>query len=105
MQLLVNSLLERFDHVVIDCPPMLGLSDGPLIGRTVEGVVYVLEAESTSVRGARAAIARLLEARTRLIGVVLTKYRARRDGYGYGYGYGYGQDQDVSHDDDRTTAR
>ena len=33
-------------------------------------------------------ITRLRAANSRLIGVVLTKYRDRLGGYGYGYGYG-----------------
>jgi polysaccharide biosynthesis transport protein len=93
LQTLVTQLLERFDHVIIDCPPMLGLSDGPLIARTVEGIVYVIEAERTTVRGAKASIERLRDARTRLFGVLVTKYRSKRGGYGYGYDYGYGSGQ------------
>ncbi len=93
MPALVTQLLTQFDHVVVDCPPMLGLSDGPLIARAVEGIVYVVEADRTALRGAKAALERLKEARTRLFGVVVTKYKAKRGGYGYGYDYGYGDDQ------------
>lgn len=89
---LVDALSAQFDHVIIDCPPMLGLSDGPLIARVTEGVVYIVQAQRTPVRGALAAIARLRESQARIIGAVLTKYRSNSFGYGYGYGYGYGHD-------------
>jgi len=93
---LLASLMEAFDHVIVDCPPMLGLSDAPLIARSVEGIVYVIEAERTAVRAAQAAIGRLKESRGHVFGAILTKYRASQSGYGYGYGfgYGYGRDQD-----------
>src|SRR5690606_2615875 len=32
LSLLIERLLERFDHVVIDAPPVMGLADAPLIG-------------------------------------------------------------------------
>lgn len=87
---LMALLKDRFDHVVVDCPPMLGLADTILISRAVEGVVYVIETSRVSVRGINTAINRLKAAKARVFGVVLTKYFTARSGYGYGYGYGYG---------------
>lgn len=89
---LIRSLAEKFDHVIVDGPPMLGLSDAPLIGSVVEGVVYVIEAERTAVGASLAALGRLKEARAHVFGALLTKYRPKRAGIGYGYGYGYGSD-------------
>ena len=89
LALLVRSLSEHFDHVILDSPPMLGLSDAPLIANVVEGVVYVIEADRTAVRASHAAIMRLRESRAHILGALLTKYRAKQSGYGYGYGYGY----------------
>ncbi len=88
-QLLVE-LRSRFDHVVIDSPPVMGLADAPIIASKVEGVVFVLEARGVTARVARLAIGRLLQARGHILGVVLTKFEAKRAHYGYGYEYGYG---------------
>lgn len=90
LEQLLELLTERFDHVIVDCPPMLGLADTILISRVVEGVVYVIETGRVSVRGINTAINRLKAAKARVFGVVLTKYSTARSGYGYGYGYGYG---------------
>ena len=38
----------------------------------------------------RVAVARLKDAQARVLGVLLTKFEARRAHYGYGYEYGYG---------------
>src|SRR3546814_21025789 len=40
---LIAKLLETYDHVVIDSPPVMGLADAPLIGAKVEGVIYAVE--------------------------------------------------------------
>lgn len=86
---LLGQLQGRFDHVIVDAPPILGLADAPLLAKTVEGCVFVVEAEGVAVRGLRAALGRLQTVQARVIGVVLTKLSHRQAGYGYGYGYGY----------------
>ena len=98
MLMLVRQLLEHYDHVVIDSPPILGLADAPLLSRAVEGCVFVVEAEGVAVRGIKAALNRLHSVHAHLYGVVLTKLKRRQSGYGYGYvyGYGYGQDNESS---------
>lgn len=87
---LINELTKRFDHVIFDAPPVMGLADAPLLASEVEGVVYVLEANSTDRRMIRVAIDRLLSTRANIIGVILTKFDAKQSHYGYGYNYGYG---------------
>ena len=90
--LIVRILAEaskRFDHVIVDGPPVLGLADAPLLSRAVEGTVLVVEAGRTPATRARHAIERLFAVRTHIIGAVLTKFDLKTTGYGYGYGYGY----------------
>ena len=81
---LVSELSEHYDHVILDSPPLLGLSDAPLIAQVVEGVIYVTEAQRTSVRAAQLSVARLRQGKARLFGAILTKYRSEQHGYGYG---------------------
>lgn len=87
---LLAELKLRFDNVVIDSPPVMGIADAPLIGSKVEGVLFVIEAHATKKSVARVAVSRLLAARVRVIGAVLTKFDLKRAHYGYGYDYGYG---------------
>ncbi|MGK6320535.1 GumC family protein [Sphingomonas sp. DT-204] len=90
---LLEQLLTRFDHVVIDSPPVMGLADAPLIGNRVEAVIFVVESHGIRSRQVRTALERLADAGARVIGAVLTKFDARRAhvGYGYEYGYDYGR--------------
>lgn len=91
---MLRDALDHFDHVVLDAPPVMGLADAPLLGSKVEAVVFVVEFARTRRGTVQVAIDRLLSTRSNLIGVVLTKFDAKRSsssyGYDYGYGYGYG---------------
>lgn len=87
---MLRELLTRYDHVVLDAPPVMGLADAPLIASRVEGVIFVLESHSTQKSMARVALDRLRAANAQILGVVLTKFDSKRAHYGYGYDYGYG---------------
>lgn len=87
---LFAELISKFDHVVIDSPPVMGLADAPIIASKTEGTVFVVEARGVKARLARLAIGRLRQARAQLLGAVLTKFEAKRAHFGYGYDYGYG---------------
>lgn len=86
---LIDRLLERYDHVVIDSPPVMGLADAPLIASRVEGVVYAVESHGIRSSLVKTALGRLAAANGRIFGGVLTKFEARKAHYGYGYEYGY----------------
>lgn len=90
LSVLIDRLLERFDHVVIDSPPVMGLADAPLIASRVEGVVYAVESHGIRSSLVKTALGRLASANARIFGGVLTKFEARKAHYGYGYEYGYG---------------
>lgn len=87
---LLDELARSFDHVVFDAPPVMGLADAPLIAHAASGVVFVVEFNGTQKNMARVALDRLMSADATLLGIVLTKFDARKTHVGYGYGYGYG---------------
>jgi len=89
MARLIAEAAKQFDHVIVDGPPVLGLADAPLLSRTVEATVLVIEAGRTSAAQARHAIERLYAVRGHIIGAILSKFDVRSAGYGYGYGYEY----------------
>jgi capsular exopolysaccharide synthesis family protein len=91
---LVQHLGERFDQVVFDAPPVMGLADALLLGSAVEGMVFVIEAHRTHRGTASFALGRLRSANAQIIGAVLTKFDTKRAHYGYGYDYGYGYGYD-----------
>jgi Mrp family chromosome partitioning ATPase len=73
---LVKDLQDRFDHVVVDCPPVAGLADTALIAATVQSVLYVVQARSTPASMVRVALGQLDG--DRVAGGVLTLFDGKR---------------------------
>src|SRR5690606_36305001 len=96
LSLLIERLLQTYDHVVIDSPPVMGLADAPLIAGRVEGVIYAVESHRIRSSMVKTALARLASALAHVIGGVLTKFEARKAHYGYGYEYGYSYGRDAA---------
>ncbi|MCJ2181908.1 polysaccharide biosynthesis tyrosine autokinase [Novosphingobium sp. 1949] len=88
----------QFDVVILDCPPLLGLSDVPLIAQHADGVLFVIDASSFHRGAVKSALRRLAMVDAKLLGVVLNRF-APRSGtddyayYAYNY-YSYGNEQD-----------
>lgn len=86
---LITEALSRFDMVIVDGPPVLGLADAPLLGAVCQGTLLVVESSRTRTKVAVDSINRLQSSGSQILGAVLTKFRRQSHGYGYGYGYSY----------------
>jgi succinoglycan biosynthesis transport protein ExoP len=89
----LETLLESYDHIIIDTPPILPVSDARLISTLVNGVVFVIKADSTPIPVASDALKRLNQSKAQILGGVLnhfdSKKHARYGGYGGYYSDGY----------------
>ncbi|MCL4759266.1 MAG: polysaccharide biosynthesis tyrosine autokinase [Rhodocyclaceae bacterium] len=99
MRALLDLARSRFDCIVVDGPPVLGLADAPLLGTMTDAVVVVVESAATRKDFLSGALKRLRGTRTHVIGSVLTKVDARGGSYGYyhNYYYQYGGSQARQH--------
>ncbi len=89
MEDLMREARKDFEHVVVDSPPLLMVSDAVILSNLVDGVVLVAESGVTN-RSALARAHKMLQmAGARVIGSVLNKLDVRHNGY-YGYYYHYG---------------
>ncbi len=68
-----EQLREEFDIVIVDAPPLAHYADAIALGRLADGVVVVIEAESTRKESALAAVENLRNADVKIIGAVLNK--------------------------------
>lgn len=90
MATLAKELSSRYpDRVVVfDCPPLLGVTETPVLASLVGQAVVVVEESKTKVEDIKRATSQLDE--NLAIGFVLNKtIKTNKDVYGY-YGYGYG---------------
>jgi capsular exopolysaccharide synthesis family protein len=73
MKARVAELRKEFDYVLIDSPPLNIYSDGIVLGQLSDGVVVVLEANSTRREAALRVAEGLRAKRVRVLGAVLNK--------------------------------
>ncbi|MCP1198397.1 polysaccharide biosynthesis tyrosine autokinase [Notoacmeibacter sp. MSK16QG-6] len=87
MTKLITALDERFDLIIFDCPPVMGLSDAPVISRLAEGTILVVSQKQVLRKSAAHAAERIRRAGGQLVGAVFNKFDAGlTDGYsGYRY--------------------
>ncbi len=89
MDAIVKRFREQFDHVILDSPPALPITDATILSSLVDGVIMVVECEGTT-RAALNRACRVMEhSGGKLLGTVLNKVDVNRDGY-YGYRYYHG---------------
>lgn len=69
----ITELRTKFDHVLIDAPPLGLYADAILLGQLTDGVILVVGANSTRRETARKAKESLEAAQVRLLGAVLNR--------------------------------
>src|SRR5690606_1021466 len=77
---LLTVAAEKYDQVIIDGPPVLGIADAPILSHVTGGTLLVVQSGSTRIKTAQAALKRLAAARARIIGALLTHYDAKAAG-------------------------
>lgn len=73
------------DFILIDCAPVMPVSDPLAASRHVDGVLLLALAERTKQASFRTAVERLRKVDASIIGVVLNGVRAKSSPYGYQY--------------------
>jgi len=86
---LLHLAAERFDYVVIDGPPVIGLADALVLANLAKATIFVVEAAGTRVGALEGSIKRLRGANANILGAVLAKFGRAGTGYGYSYDYHY----------------
>ena len=83
MQTLIESARERFDFVILNGPPALGLSDVLNIGKLSDTVLFIIRSKAVTRKSVKQALQALEIARLPLLGYVLNDFRpeVRESGY------------------------
>ena len=85
----MDRLRSKYEYVIVDCPPLLPVTDAAIVSTVSDGVMLIVHAGKTrkpEFLGSRAAIESV---GARILGVVLNKIPEDRKSYNYGYRYGY----------------
>jgi len=92
---MVASLGERFDHLVLDSPPVLGFADSTILSASVDGIILVVLGGKTPRETLQRAKDVLHQVNAKILGVVINRIDIRRSDYGYyyyRYHYYYGKE-------------
>jgi capsular exopolysaccharide synthesis family protein len=69
MSMLLSMLKEKYDFILIDCPPVLSLPDMNIIEKLVDGILLVIRAERTPRDAVKTALNSL--GTDKIVGVIL----------------------------------
>ncbi len=83
MQAMITSARERFDYVILNGPPALGLSDVLNVGRLSDSVLFVIRSKAVTRKSIKQALQVLEIARLPLLGYILNDFRPDFRGSGY----------------------
>ena len=83
---------EKYDHVIVDTPPVLAAPDARLWARMVDAVVLSTFIGQTQSPELKQALKELSNIRVNILGNILCNVPRSENYYRYGYGYGHDHD-------------
>jgi polysaccharide biosynthesis transport protein len=85
MKNLLHLLADRYDHILIDSPPLIHVTDPVILSSLVDGVILVVHGGKSTRAVAQRARQELASVGAKVFGVVLNNVDMRRDGDYYYY--------------------
>jgi capsular exopolysaccharide synthesis family protein len=105
MRKLLNTLSEKFAHIIIDSPPAISFTDASILSTMVDGVILVVHGGRSSRAVVRRAKQQLLDVGAHIFGVVLNNVKVEsHDDYYYSRYYSHYYESDSRADEARGTA-
>lgn len=89
LRILLSQLQDRYDHIVIDSPPVIHVTDALIISPQVDGVALVVKSGHTPREAVVRSKQALIDVNAKIFGVVLNHVDLEREGYYYNYKYSY----------------
>ncbi|RLA18241.1 MAG: chain-length determining protein [Gammaproteobacteria bacterium] len=86
--LLLEQLSQQYDHIIIDSPPILAVTDACIIGRMASATLMVIRSGQHPLRELQQSIKRLQQNNVDVKGCVFNDLHLLSPSYGSGHGYG-----------------
>ncbi len=85
MKEMIKMLGKSFDHIIIDSPPIMNVTDPIILSTLVDGTIMVIHSGKTSRAVVQRSRRELSSVGAKIFGVVLNNVNFRREGYDYHY--------------------
>lgn len=85
MEKMLKLTSSKYDHVIIDGAPVLGLADALILSNLAASTIFVSQSERTDKKMILSSINRLRQAKGNIIGTLMTKVDMDKSEYAYNY--------------------
>ncbi|TCB80449.1 polysaccharide biosynthesis tyrosine autokinase [Acinetobacter sp. ANC 4173] len=93
---LLEQLSGQFDHIIIDTPPILAVTDSIIISQYAGVNLVIARYAKTQMKELDLVINRFAQANTKITGIIINDIQHTVDShYGYNYAYGYKSSKNV----------
>ncbi|WP_180094663.1 MULTISPECIES: polysaccharide biosynthesis tyrosine autokinase [unclassified Acinetobacter] len=96
----LDLISPMFDHVIIDTPPVLAVTDGIIISQFAGVNLVIARYAKTQLKELELTVNRFEQVGVKVNGIILNDIQRSSAGYGYGYGYNYSYGYKASKDQD-----
>jgi capsular exopolysaccharide synthesis family protein len=93
MRQVLQQAAERYDHIIVDSPPLISVTDPVILSTMMDGVILVVQAGRSTREVVRRARQELSNVGAKVFGVVLNNFDLKREGYTSDYSYYRGMDK------------
>jgi capsular exopolysaccharide synthesis family protein len=83
MKQLIKKCGERYDRVLIDSPPVLGLADALILSNLADSTLLVIHAEKTTKESIKTSLKRLKQAQCHVLGTLMNQVSEMGASYAY----------------------
>lgn len=92
----LDLLREKFDVIILDCTPLIAVTDATVLSTQVDGVILVIKSGASRRKILMRAVRQLEDVQAKIIGAVLNQVNVKNSSYYYAsyYAHYYGEKQD-----------
>lgn len=95
-----EQLSPRYDHIIIDTPPVLAVTDGIIISQYAGVNLVITRYAKSQMKELELTVNRFEQVGAKVNGFILNDIQRGSGGYGYGYGYNYAYGYKASKNND-----
>jgi tyrosine-protein kinase Etk/Wzc len=97
---LLEQISPRYDHVIIDTPPVLAVTDGIIISQYAGVNLVIARYAKSQIKELELTVNHFEQVNVKVNGFILNDIQRGSGAYGYGYGYNYTYGYKASKDND-----